>query len=544
MPIAVTEPTMLPTEEILRTALAEHDAQEGEAVDRSEVISKAFVALDSPGNIPYYRPGITAPLTVCRFRCMLQDTGYPLEVYMPPAESDGLEGGDSGANNLYGNSVDWSRLKERWVGWGVEIPGEQPWIKAELEGSSTLISGFEGLSVDARSSPVALPTSVHGKFPETSAKGSYTGALLKVYDPETSYQAASTYTFTGILSTSSLPTIDDQDEMDEGESSSTYVPTLHVLSSPYPVYPLQSASIATEADADREEVLDQLSGAFGVDDRLSAEFLLLALISSVTTRVSGGFPLGSLSLNILLPKGPDAADPQAFKRIVNTISTVSPLVSPAELSINLISKGSFYPSMVNAAGSTGLQSGVLQLAPSTVVVMNEDTLEGGDLKDRAVDNLKALMNVFKMQKLRYKYPFVAEDFGMDVDLGLVVVGQGKSFLPVDLHVPILSSQPVPGTKPIDDNRLKAIRRYISEARAAAKSLSIPDDVAEHIQSEFVRLRKKATEEGKTVGEEELKRWMKIARLLALSHPHRVLTKGIWERVLSMDAERLSRLETR
>jgi DNA replicative helicase MCM subunit Mcm2 (Cdc46/Mcm family) len=82
---------------------------------------------------------------------------------------------------------------------------------------------------------------------------------------------------------------------------------------------------------------------------------------------------------------------------------------------------------------------------------------------------------------------------------------------VDLHVPVLSSQPVPETKPIDDNRLKAIRRYISEARAAAKSLSIPDDVAEHIQSEFVRLRKKATEEGKNVGEEELKRWMKIAR---------------------------------
>lgn len=50
MPIAVTEPTMLPTEEILRTALAEHDAQEGEAVDRSEVINKAFAALDSPGN--------------------------------------------------------------------------------------------------------------------------------------------------------------------------------------------------------------------------------------------------------------------------------------------------------------------------------------------------------------------------------------------------------------------------------------------------------------------------------------------------------------
>ena len=36
----------------------------------------------------------------------------------------------------------------------------------------------------------------------------------------------------------------------------------------------------------------------------------------------------------------------------------------------------------------------------------------------------------------------------------------------------------------------------------------------------------------------------LSRLLALSHPERVLTKDIWERVLSMDAERLSRLETR
>jgi hypothetical protein len=50
---------------------------------------------------------------------MLQDTGYPLEVYMPPLENNEsmeLQAGD----DLYGNSVDWSRLKERWVGWGVQ----------------------------------------------------------------------------------------------------------------------------------------------------------------------------------------------------------------------------------------------------------------------------------------------------------------------------------------------------------------------------------------------------------------------------------------
>jgi DNA replicative helicase MCM subunit Mcm2 (Cdc46/Mcm family) len=82
-----------------------------------------------------------------------------------------------------------------------------------------------------------------------------------------------------------------------------------------------------------------------------------------------------------------------------------------------------------------------------------------------------------------------------------------------LHVPILPGVPTAQSTVIDDNKLKAIRRYIAESRAAANSLQIPDNVAEHIQTEFVRLRKEASAEGKTVGEEELKRWMKIARLV-------------------------------
>lgn len=42
---------------------------------------------------------------------MLQDTGYPLEVYLPPGDNE--EENEDGA-------TDWTRLKERWVGWGVE----------------------------------------------------------------------------------------------------------------------------------------------------------------------------------------------------------------------------------------------------------------------------------------------------------------------------------------------------------------------------------------------------------------------------------------
>jgi hypothetical protein len=48
------------------------------------------------------------PLSLVSFRCMLQDTGYPMEVYLP------------GQQPQHGQKVDWSQLRERWVGWGVE----------------------------------------------------------------------------------------------------------------------------------------------------------------------------------------------------------------------------------------------------------------------------------------------------------------------------------------------------------------------------------------------------------------------------------------
>lgn len=110
---------MLPIEEILRTALREHDVDgsSSPSFNESSISETAVDSLKSPTSIPFYQPGSTPPLTVTRFRCMLQDTGYPLEVYLPPSEEEGEED-DLALGD--GRDVDWSRLKERWVGWAVE----------------------------------------------------------------------------------------------------------------------------------------------------------------------------------------------------------------------------------------------------------------------------------------------------------------------------------------------------------------------------------------------------------------------------------------
>lgn len=55
----------------------------------------------------------SSPLSLVRFRCLLQDTGYPAEVYLPGDDAEEAEASSS-------SQVDWGKLQERWVGWAVE----------------------------------------------------------------------------------------------------------------------------------------------------------------------------------------------------------------------------------------------------------------------------------------------------------------------------------------------------------------------------------------------------------------------------------------
>lgn len=265
------------------------------------------------------------------------------------------------------------------------------------------------------------------------------------------------------------------------------MPCIHVLTEPTEVYPLNptllgASTAGTEAVA-RDAVIGYLAELLprhsetGDEDRTAAELLLLALIARVTSKAPGSVPLGTLSLNLLLPRADPAVavpaqngtvngiqngpvngthdspsnEPQnggangaekrypAFERLIEGIGRVIPLLVDVSLSIRLLSEHPFYPrsSHVVASSATpgslageSLQSGLLQLAPSTMVLINEDTLEGGSLQDRGVKNLQALAETVKTQKLRYEFPYVSEDFGMETDLGFIVVGQGKTLLPV------------------------------------------------------------------------------------------------------------------
>ncbi|WRT70098.1 uncharacterized protein IL334_007092 [Kwoniella shivajii] len=315
----------------------------------------------------------------------------------------------------------------------------------------------------------SLPQSVHRKYPLPDKKGKYTGALIK---------PASTHEFLGILSSSPLPSNDPE--------NAEVVPSLHVLKE------IESTLTPTVLIVDdRENLVEYLATAFDPPDKIAAEYLLLFLLSSPTSRPTSMTPLGTLSINFR------RRTEDATKRFHSIVSSVTPHYVPLPLSIGLLHGHRFSPCSTD---SSSLDAGLLQLAEGTVLVVEEDSMgNGGQLNEKALQNLKALAECMTEQRVRYEYPYM-DGLKMDCATRVAVLSQGKSLLPV------VGSQ------------------------AHAAKLVIPDETADIIQDAFVQGRKEDAEGA----EDTLKRRMKVGRLMALSYPEAILTREIWDRTVHLD----------
>ncbi|ORX39374.1 hypothetical protein BD324DRAFT_649450 [Kockovaella imperatae] len=437
---------------ILRTALREHDGDETEYISRIET--------ELEGDISPFSPG-SSSLSLVRFDCMLQDVGYPMEVYS--------EGSD-----------DWSDLKERWVGWAVEIPGSS-----------------------RSSSTNTLPESLHSKFPLEN-HGDYLGALLKVYDEGPSREPAALVRVVGVVSSAPMPALED-----------VMVPCIHVLRSGPVPKPLSSP-------CSRQELLDYFTASFSPPDSLAAEYLLLSLISSPSARPTGLPPLGTLSLNFI---------GGSLKPLLNQLTRTVTL----SLSLPNLHSSSFQP---HSPDSTSLNSGRLQLPSGTVVLVDEDAMgQGGKLETKAVKNLQALSDCMKSQMLGYEYPYM-DNLKMKCELRFIVTSQGKSMLPLDVHLPV-GSMTQPSTPPPQGS--DALLAQLGSSEHAAK-LEIPEDVAKEIQESFVTSRKAGGNANDA--EATLTRRMRIARLIALSNDDAKLSESVWARAVEMDTQARERMSGR
>jgi hypothetical protein len=232
-----------------------------------------------------------------------------------------------------------------------------------------------------------------------------------VYDESISFKPASVHTFVGILSMAALPSA-----IQASEDDPILVPAIHVVK----ILDQPLATAQRDSTDIHEDVISYLSNAFNPPDRLAAELLFLSLLSSPSVRPTSLPPLGTLSLNFLRKNG------KITSNLEKVVSSISPRVVYQPLSLPLLHSHPFSPASVEST----LDSGLLQLAPGTVLLVGEDEMgQGGQLQEKAVKNIRGLMECVKDQTVRYEYPYM-DGLKMECSIRVIVLSEGKSLVPV------------------------------------------------------------------------------------------------------------------
>jgi len=188
-----------------------------------------------------------------------------------------------------------------------------------------------------------------------------------------------------------------------------------------------------------------------------------------------------------------------------------------------------------------LVAGLLQLSAGTRLIVDESAMTTGQLGPKGVNNLKALGNLITLQKVEYDFTYHTLD--RDADISVLVLSEGRSWLPSDFALPVT---------PVQENNLEAlietnyknignilnqdvlnrIRVYISQCQFAEYQLS--ETLQNEVQEDFVRMRQ---ENPGSMSVEDLHTHLVLARLVAVGKGKATLEGEDWARVKEMEKER-------
>lgn len=249
---------------------------------------------------------------------------------------------------------------------------------------------------------------------------------------------------------------------------------------------------------------------------------------------------------------PSASSPEGQAPLFTQIlRELCPFVTEQSLNLSHLNDTNTLLAPKSEAEESSLHAGRLQNVSGTVVLIDENTMQEGQLKEHGIANIQTLSSLFTTYKLPYAFPYSTID--MDIDYRFIVMSQGKSFLPVTTHVPLHlpdgNASALYGklVKPSDD-LLVSMRNYLQSVRMLTgdpNAFKIPSEVSEAIQEDFVQSRKAQSQ---TTGasssmetQQELSRNIEIARLLSLSHGRKELTWVDWVEAKRLNDQRRLRI---
>lgn len=218
-----------------------------------------------------------------------------------------------------------------------------------------------------------------------------------------------------------------------------------------------------------------------------------------------------------------------------------------------------------------LVSGLLQLSAQTHLILDETSMENGQLTADGVKNLTAIGNVISWQKLEYNFNYHQIEFTSDIPA--LVLSEGRSMLPNDAQIMLRPSQ-APGPTVIDQSfsavgstlnveLLNKVRAYLTAVQHLNYQLN--EDIQKAVQDDFVQQRRlragalnnqQEHEEnrhgdnaasgnrervGLGMSTDDLHAHLVLARLLGLSRGETTLNRDVWEETKRIESARKDRV---
>ena len=295
-------------------------------------------------------------------------------------------------------------------------------------------------------------------------------------------------------------------------------------------------SIPKLSSKPRRNLLYILRSCF-LGDPLVAEYVLLNIISSIYARRDDVMALGKFCINV--SKCPAKEE---FREVISTLfAKVCEKLMIYPLTVENLNNSRMIPKKDYNANR--LLSGLLQLSDGTNIILDETQMTEGQLMPNGVENLKSLGNLILWQKLTYDFGY---NYNLEFfyDVKVLVLSEGKSLLPSDVHIPMrdyTESADYQGILEVlnsEDEDWDNIRNYLTLIQLMSfKELS--SEVQEKIEKDFVEERKKNP---KDVTGDTLHRLLVTTRLIAISHGRSSITEDDWEKAKALERDRVGRFE--
>jgi len=147
------------------------------------------------------------------------------------------------------------------------------------------------------------------------------------------------------------------------------------------------------------------------------------------------------------------------------------------------------------------------------LILDETALAPGQLSETGIHNLNALHSLLQWQRVEYDFSYHKTEFLSDIPV--LVLSQGKSFLPCDCQVLLSTSSHVPQS-PKDscktgrgDKLLEKWRIYLAFLRYFDLGPTDPG-IKKHLEDDFVESRQKDP----SITPESFHLWLTISRYLS------------------------------